>query len=44
MVSLKEARKAAHDHLAYVEDALLEQGKENTRLKRALRRADVTPL
>ncbi|GGK77619.1 pyruvate dehydrogenase complex transcriptional repressor PdhR [Amphritea balenae] len=40
----ERARKAAHDHLAYVEDALLEQGKENTRLKRALRRADVTPL
>jgi GntR family transcriptional repressor for pyruvate dehydrogenase complex len=32
------ARNAAHDHLAYVEDALLEQGKENTRLERALRR------
>ena len=40
----ERASKAAHDHLAYVEDALLEQGKENTRLKRALRRADVMPL
>ncbi|WP_432472271.1 pyruvate dehydrogenase complex transcriptional repressor PdhR [Amphritea sp. HPY] len=38
------AKKAAHDHLAYVEDALLEQGRENTRLKRALRRSDITPL
>ncbi|WP_027855098.1 pyruvate dehydrogenase complex transcriptional repressor PdhR [Marinobacterium litorale] len=37
------ARKAAHDHLVYVEEALLEQGKENTRLERALRRADLTP-
>lgn len=33
------ARKAAHHHLAYVEEALLEQGKENTRLERALRRS-----
>lgn len=32
------AQKAAHDHLAYVEDALLEQGRENTRIERALRR------
>nr|WP_320137140.1 pyruvate dehydrogenase complex transcriptional repressor PdhR [uncultured Amphritea sp.] len=40
----EKARKAAHDHLAYVEEALLEQGKEKTRVKRALRRADVTTL
>ncbi|RTE65245.1 pyruvate dehydrogenase complex transcriptional repressor PdhR [Amphritea opalescens] len=40
----ENARKAAHDHLAYVEEALLEQGKENTRIKRALRRTDVTAL
>lgn len=37
------AQRAAHDHLAYVEDALLEQGKENTRLERALRRSNITP-
>lgn len=37
------ARKAAHDHLVYVEEALLEQGKEKTRLERALRRADMNP-
>lgn len=35
------ARQAAHSHLAYVEDALLEQGKENTRVERALRRTDL---
>jgi len=35
----ERARQAAHDHLVYVEEALLEQGKENTRLERALRRA-----
>lgn len=40
----EKARKAAHDHLAYVEEALLEQGRENTRLERSLRRSDVTPL
>ncbi|WP_261844188.1 MULTISPECIES: pyruvate dehydrogenase complex transcriptional repressor PdhR [Aliamphritea] len=39
----ERASQAAHDHLAYVEDALLQQGKEDTRLKRALRRADLTP-
>ncbi len=33
------AQKAAHDHLAYVEEALLEQGRENTRIERALRRS-----
>ncbi len=38
----ERARKAAHDHLVYVEEALLEQGRENTRLERALRRADMT--
>ncbi|KEA65419.1 Lactate-responsive regulator LldR in Enterobacteria, GntR family [Marinobacterium lacunae] len=37
----ERARKAAHDHLVYVEEALLEQGKENTRVERALRRADL---
>jgi GntR family transcriptional repressor for pyruvate dehydrogenase complex len=36
------AQKAAHDHLAYVEDALLEQGRENTRIERALRRSTLT--
>ncbi len=39
----EKARKAAHHHLAYVEDALLEGQKENTRLERALRRANITP-
>ena len=33
------ARQAAHAHLAFVEDALLQQGRENTRLERALRRS-----
>ncbi|MFY0656939.1 MAG: pyruvate dehydrogenase complex transcriptional repressor PdhR [Neptunomonas phycophila] len=36
------ARNAAHDHLAYVEEALLEQGRENTRLERSLRRTNQT--
>ncbi|MGB0466380.1 MAG: pyruvate dehydrogenase complex transcriptional repressor PdhR [Pontibacterium sp.] len=39
----EKAREAAHHHLAYVEDSLLEGQKENTRLKRALRRANITP-
>jgi len=39
MGDAERARQAAHDHLVYVEEALLEQGKENTRLERALRRA-----
>jgi GntR family transcriptional repressor for pyruvate dehydrogenase complex len=34
----EEARNAAHDHLAFVEEALLEYGKAETRLERALRR------
>ena len=37
------ARQAAHDHLAYVEEVLLEQGREQTRLERALRRANMNP-
>ncbi len=36
------ARQAAHAHLAFVEDALLQQGKENTRLERALRRSTLS--
>lgn len=36
-----EARRAAHEHLAYVEEALLEYGKEETRLERSLRRANI---
>jgi len=36
------ARQAAHDHLAYVEEVLLEQGREQTRLERALRRANLS--
>lgn len=39
----ENARKAAHDHLVYVEEALLEQGRENSRLQRALRRVDLNP-
>jgi GntR family transcriptional repressor for pyruvate dehydrogenase complex len=38
----EQARNAAHDHLAYVEEALLEQGRENTRLERSLRRTNQT--
>jgi len=33
------ARNAAHDHLAFVEEAIIEQGKESTRLERAMRRS-----
>ncbi len=36
----ENARKAAHHHIAYVEEALLEGERENTRLERALRRAN----
>lgn len=36
------ARQAAHAHLAFVEDALLQQGQENTRLERALRRSTLS--
>jgi GntR family transcriptional repressor for pyruvate dehydrogenase complex len=35
------ARNAAHDHLAFVEEAIIEQGKEITRLERAMRRSGV---
>lgn len=38
----EKAQQAAHDHLTYVEEALLEQGRENTRIERALRRADIS--
>jgi GntR family transcriptional repressor for pyruvate dehydrogenase complex len=34
------AQRAAHDHLAYVEESLLEQGRENTRIERAMRRSN----
>lgn len=34
------ARKAVQDHLIFVEDALQEQGKENTRIQRSLRRIE----
>jgi len=33
------ARNAAHDHLAFVEEAIIEQSKESTRLERAMRRS-----
>jgi GntR family transcriptional repressor for pyruvate dehydrogenase complex len=39
----EKARQAAHHHLAYVEEALLEGERENTRLERALRRANIRP-
>lgn len=35
----EDARQAAYDHLAYVEEALLEGEREHTRLERALRRS-----
>ncbi|WP_207061505.1 pyruvate dehydrogenase complex transcriptional repressor PdhR [Motiliproteus sp. SC1-56] len=35
------ARNAAHEHLAYVEEALLAYGQEETRLERSLRRANI---
>lgn len=38
----ERAQRAAHDHLAYVEDALLEGARENTRLERSLRRSTIT--
>ncbi|KAA0873908.1 pyruvate dehydrogenase complex transcriptional repressor PdhR [Nitrincola tapanii] len=38
----ERARQAVHDHLAFVEEALLEQGRENTRLERSLRRSHLT--
>lgn len=37
----ERARQAAHDHLAFVEEVLLEQGRERTRLERALRRSNL---
>ncbi|MFW1677538.1 FCD domain-containing protein [Pontibacter sp. JAM-7] len=37
----ERARQAAYDHLAYVEEALLEGERENTRLERALRRSNL---
>jgi len=33
------ARNAAHDHLVFVEEAIVEHGKESTRLQRAMRRS-----
>ncbi|GGO82618.1 transcriptional regulator PdhR [Marinobacterium nitratireducens] len=36
------ARKAAHHHLSYVEEALLEGEREHTRLERSLRRANIS--
>lgn len=38
----ERARKAAHDHLVYVEEALLEQGRENSRIERSLRRTELS--
>lgn len=37
----EEARSSAHDHLAYVEEALLAYSEEETRLERSLRRANM---
>ena len=37
----EKARNAAHDHLAFVEEAIIEQGKHSTRQERAMRRSGV---
>ena len=37
----EKARNAAHDHLAFIEEAIIEQGKESTRQERAIRRSGV---
>jgi len=39
----EKAQSAAHTHFALLEEALLQQGKENTRLKRSLRRTKSQP-
>lgn len=35
----EKARNAAHDHLAFVEEAIIEQSKDSTRQERAMRRS-----
>jgi GntR family transcriptional repressor for pyruvate dehydrogenase complex len=37
----EKARNAAHDHLAFIEEAIIEQSKESTREERAMRRSGV---
>ena len=37
----EKARNAAHDHLTFVEEAIIEQNKESTRQERAMRRSGV---
>ena len=37
----EKARNAAHDHLAFIEEAIIEQSKESTRQERAIRRSGV---
>ena len=37
----EKARNAAHDHLAFVEEAIIEQSKESARQERAMRRSNV---
>ena len=37
----EKARNAAHDHLAFIEEAIIEQSKESTRQERAMRRSGV---
>lgn len=37
----EKARNAAHDHLAFVEESIIEQGKESTRIERAMRRSAI---
>jgi|TARA_B110001469_G_scaffold13081_1_gene13266 GntR family transcriptional repressor for pyruvate dehydrogenase complex len=37
----EKARNAAHNHLAFVEEAIIEQGKHSTRQERAMRRSEV---
>lgn len=39
----ERAQSASHDHFAFVEEGLLEQSKESTRLERSLRRISVKP-
>ncbi|MHC9037656.1 GntR family transcriptional regulator, partial [Cobetia marina] len=39
----EDARNAAHEHLVFVEDSLLELERAETRAQRALRRAQAMP-
>ena len=37
----EKARNAAHDHLTFVKEAIIEQSKDSTRQERAMRRSGV---